>query len=123
MARKKILIVEDDEELIFLLKAQLNFFGYDTLSEKGGIEGIEAAVKESPDLIILDFHIHNLDGVEVCRRLKSSPATNAVPVVLFTGDTHKSAEDLQRQAGADGYIQKPFEPEQLQATIEALIGR
>lgn len=123
MPDKTILLIEDDEDLIAIMTMALKARGYEVLSATDGDGGIQTALAQKPDLIIMDVHMLDMSGVEICRHLKSSPSTGHIPVILCTGDARQSAEALQKEAGSDGYIRKPFDMNELYASIEALISR
>ncbi|MFZ2961337.1 MAG: response regulator [Candidatus Ozemobacteraceae bacterium] len=118
--RRKILIVDDEEPIILLLKTILGVYGYDScesLSPKGTFAKVEA---EKPDLVILDIAMPELDGYEVCRQLKQNEKTNHIPVVMITALALEQDRKMAMEAGADGFILKPFDPRDVIAEIERL---
>jgi twitching motility two-component system response regulator PilG len=121
--QKKILIVEDEESLLKLESILLTTKGYLVQGVTSGLTALEAVNEEHPDLILLDVMLPKMDGFEVCKRLKSDPATRDIPVVLLTAK--KTPEDLARgeDVGADCYITKPFKSAVVIDIIEQLVGK
>ncbi|MBF0502526.1 MAG: response regulator [Candidatus Riflebacteria bacterium] len=118
--RKKILIVDDEEPIILLLKTILGVYGYDScesLSPSATFSMVEA---EKPDLVILDIAMPELDGYEVCRRLKQNEKMRHVPIVMITALALEQDRKIAMEAGADGFILKPFDPRDVIAEIERL---
>lgn len=119
---KKILFVDDEPELAEVVKIRLENSGYEVMTVVTGEEAV-ASLKEAkslPDLILLDLLLPCMQGQEVCKWLKSDDRLKNIPVILFTA----SASDMSRTArecGAESYIMKPFEPEELLITIKWLI--
>jgi two-component system, OmpR family, phosphate regulon response regulator PhoB len=112
------LIVEDDATLRLLVSATLRGEDVRVVEAADGEAGLTVAAQERPRLILLDIGLPRIDGIEVCRRLKSDPDLKATPVVMLTAmqdDAHKLAAGA---AGADGYLTKPFSPLQLLQTVE-----
>ncbi len=108
MIKKKILIVEDEESLLKLESILLTSKGYDVEGAMNGQSALESVANFKPDLVLLDIMIPEIDGFEVCKRIKNNPATKDIPVIMLTAK--KSREDMSRgeQVGADWYITKPF---------------
>lgn len=121
--QKKILIVEDEESLLKLESILLTTKGYLVQGATSGLSALDAVAEEPPDLILLDVMLPELDGFEVCQRLKSSPETRHIPVILLTA--RKTPEDVARgeEVGADQYITKPFKSAMVMEVIEKLINR
>lgn len=116
----KILVVDDDSELLGLINFALRQAGYLVVGATDGQEALEAFAREQPDLVILDINLPRLNGFEVCRRIRSEATT---PIMLLTART---AEDDQVQGldlGADDYLTKPFSPRTLLARVRALLRR
>jgi CheY-like chemotaxis protein len=101
----------------------LRHMGYRTLEAFAGAEGIEAARRERPDLILLDLVMPEMDGWQVLSRLQADPATSGIPVLIFTAKEYANAEIVGNLQGARGHIRKPFEPEDLEEAIRRLDGR
>ncbi|MCW8858974.1 MAG: response regulator [Deltaproteobacteria bacterium] len=121
--QKKILIVEDEESLLKLESILLTTKGYLVQGATTGLAALEAVADEPPDLILLDIMLPELDGFEVCERLKKNPETRHIPVILLTAK--KTPEDIARgtAVGAEHYITKPFKSTMVMETIEKLLGR
>ncbi len=121
MTKKKILIVEDEEYLLRLESILLTTRGYEVKGVLDGPSALEAVASMEPDLILLDIMLPVMDGYEVCRQIKDNDATCHIPVVMISAKS--SAEDLVKgeQAGADGYITKPFKSAMVIETIQRLL--
>ena len=121
---KKILIVDDQPQIRELVAVTLQVSDYQILFAENGPQAIENAQLEHPNIILLDVMLggSDLDGLEVCRRLKQDPATTAIPIVLLTANGQKSDIEAGRAAGADDYMTKPFSPIALVKKIELMIG-
>ena len=119
--KKKILIVEDEESLLRLESILLSSRGYEVKGVTDGPSALEAVASTKPDLVLLDIMIPKIDGLEVCRQIKANEATRHILVVMLTAK--KSNEDLAKgeQAGADGYITKPFKSAMVIETIKRLL--
>ena len=122
MAKKKILIVDDEVDLVKLLKTELEDKGYDVVIAMNGEEGVRATLLEKPDLLILDIMMPVMDGYEALSRLRNNERTKRLPVIILSakGETY-SILDLQK-LGATDYLIKPFESEELLATIQKYLG-
>ncbi len=117
---EKILIVEDDRHIVTLVRYVLEREGYQIRVARDGVEGLEIAREFRPDLVVLDLNMPRMDGVEMCRRLKAEQN----PLVIFlTVHTEREAMARGYRAGADDYMVKPFELEDLMARIKALLER
>jgi len=120
-ARPRILIVDDDDSIRRLLVRLLGADGYDTEATPNGRSALDAVSARTPDLILLDVVLPDMDGIDVCRRLKSAPATRLVPVVLLTGMIDRTHRLNGIQAGADDFLSKPFDPGELTARVKSLV--
>ncbi len=121
MAKKKILVVDDEMELVELMKIRLEASGYEVVKAYDGQEGLDTAKLEKPDLILLDIMMPKMDGYKVCALLKKDARFQKIPVILFSAKAQKEDADLAREVGADLYITKPFEASVLLANIQKLI--
>jgi len=121
---KKILIVDDQPQIRELVAITLQVNSYQILLAENGQQAIEIAQTEHPDVILLDVMLDgsDLDGLEVCRRLKKNPATEDIPIVLLTAHGQMSDIEAGKAAGADDYFTKPFSPIALMKKIEAVLG-
>ena len=118
---KKILIVEDEMELIQGLKLNLEFEGYDVIWALDGEEGLDKALKEAPDLILLDIMLPKKDGLEVCRELRQQNVT--IPIIMLTAKGEEVDKVVGLEIGADDYITKPFSVKELLARVKAHLRR
>ncbi len=123
MSKKKILVVEDEESLLKLESILLTSKGYEVKGVSNGQEALDAVAEEKPDLILLDIMLPEIDGFEVCRRIKSDENTRDIPVIMLTAK--KSREDMARgeKVGADWYITKPFKSAMVIETIQRFLSR
>ena len=122
-ARKRILLVDDDESIREVVGRRLATFGYEPLSAASGEEGLRVAEEQRPDLILLDIMMPKMKGRDVCARLKANPKTQHIPVIFLTAlgltDHVKAGMDL----GAEDYIVKPYEVEVLKERIQVCLAR
>ena len=116
--KKKILLVEDEKNIILGVKTCLEFAEFDVKVVEDGSKVWDAVAKEKPDLILLDLMLPGLHGNEVCKQLKSQPETKQIPVVVLTARTEQKDKDEALQAGADSFMTKPFRPEELWQEIK-----
>lgn len=123
MAQEKILIVEDEEDVVELVKYNLEKEGYLTQVAVTGKEAVEKARSGVPDLILLDLMLPEVDGLEVCRLLKADASTSAIPIIMLTAKGTEADIVAGLEMGADDYITKPFSPRVLLARVKAVIRR
>jgi DNA-binding response OmpR family regulator len=118
-----ILAADDDEDILALVVFRLERSGYTVLQARDGEEALELAMRELPDLAVLDVMMPKLDGYEVTRRIRAADPTDEMPVILLTARVQDV--DIARgfEAGADDYMKKPFSPLDLRARVEALLGQ
>ncbi len=119
--KKKILIVEDEPNIITLVSILLTARGYEVKGVGDGQAALDAVATMKPDLLLLDIMLPEIDGLEVCRKIKANEATRHIPVVMLTAK--RTNEDLAKgeQAGADEYITKPFKAEKVIRTIQRVL--
>jgi two-component system cell cycle response regulator len=118
---KKILVIDDLPENVFMLQDRLEHEGYEVITAYNGSTGIEKALNELPDLILLDVMMPDITGIEVCRRLVNDPATKDIPIILVTAKS--GADDTKEglEAGAFDYIKKPFNRIELLARVKSAL--
>jgi DNA-binding response OmpR family regulator len=119
----RILIVEDDDDIAQLVHRYLTRAGHVADIVRAGDEALLKVRERMPDLIILDLMLPGLDGLEVCRALRASPATRALPIIMLTARSEESDRVAGLQLGADDYVTKPFSPNELVARVGALLRR
>jgi len=117
MGASKILVVDDEERVREMLRFRLRLFGYEVLLASDGREALVAAREEKPDLVLLDVMMPEVDGFQVCSRLKQDEATKDIPVVMLTAKAE--AKDVARafESGASDYVVKPYDPTVLQHKV------
>ena len=121
--KEKLLVVEDDGDIRELISFNLEMCGYDVIRASDGQEGWEKARTEMPDLVVLDLMLPGLDGFEVCKRLKSEKATQAMPIIMLTARSEEESMVKGLELGADDYVTKPFSPRVLVARVKAVLRR
>lgn len=121
--KTKILLIEDDESLTELIRYNLTQGGFTVHCEADGEEGLYASEESSPDLILLDWMLPNLSGIEICRRIRRNKATRNVPIIMLTARAEESDRIRGLDTGADDYVTKPFSPKELIARIKAVLRR
>jgi two-component system phosphate regulon response regulator PhoB len=123
MARSRILIIEDDRSLAEVLAYNLKQADYEVLLARDGPDGLQQAEVKSPDLVILDLMLPLVDGLEVCRRLRSNAETRDVLILMLTARAEESDQVIGLSLGADDYVTKPFSVKVLLERIKALVRR
>ena len=121
--RSRVLVVEDDRDIADLVRLYLERAGYATDAVFNGSDAPAAVRREQPDLVVLDLMLPGLDGLEVCRALRSDAKTAAVPVIMLTARAEESDRIAGLELGADDYVTKPFSPRELVARVKALLRR
>jgi DNA-binding response OmpR family regulator len=111
--KRKILIVDDERDIVKVLMIRLQSSGYEVIAAFDGAQGVFMAHKEKPDLIILDIRMPAGDGFSVAERLKRSTHTWTIPIIFLTGSPETEAEGKAMELGARFYIKKPYDPEEL----------
>lgn len=120
---KKILIVEDEQDILQLVRLYLEKEGYRICTATTGVEGLKQTKNENPDLVILDLMLAEMDGLEVCKRLRADPKTARIPIIMLTAKAEESDTVIGLELGADDYVTKPFSPKALVARVKALFRR
>lgn len=123
LASKKVLIIEDEHDILQLIKLYLEKEGFRTVAATTGAEGLRQVKHEKPDLVILDLMLPEMNGLEVCKRLRSVPETTMLPIIMLTAKADESDTIIGLELGADDYVAKPFSPKTLVARIKALFRR
>ena len=115
----KVLVVDDDQEMRDSLGNLLEGEGYEVILGSNGEEAIELAEKENPQVILLDFEMPGIDGIEACKRLKSGEKTASIPIIMITAYKNKKPDAIE--AGADDFVNKPFDPTELSIRIKTIL--
>ena len=118
MAKKRILIIDDEPNFVRMVQLRLEAAGYEVLVAFDGMQGVSAAHKEKPDVIILDIMMPAMHGHRVCEALKKSANTWTIPIIYLTAKGSKEDEELAYKLGAEHFLTKPYEPETLLETIK-----
>lgn len=119
----KILIVDDEINIRELIKFNLEKFGYKVIEADEGQSAVTMAKTEKPELIVLDLMLPGMDGLEVCRLVKNSRETAAIPIIMLTAKSEEIDKVIGLELGADDYMTKPFSPRELLARIKAVLRR
>lgn len=123
MAREKIVAIEDEPDLLEVVRYNLAREGYEVVSAEDGLEGLEVIGRSRPDLVLLDLMLPGMDGLEICRRVKYDPETRNIPVIIVSAKGEESDVVLGLEMGADDYVAKPFSPRELVARVKAVLRR
>ncbi len=123
MSKEKILVIEDEEDILALVHFNLVRAGFRVECAMCGEEGFQKARDHQPDLIVLDLMLPGMDGLEVCRRLRKSPDTKGCPIIMLTAKGEETDIVQGLEIGADDYLPKPFSPQVLLARVRAMLRR
>jgi len=123
MTKGKILIVDDEKHIVEAVRYNLDKEGFRTIVAYDGAKALEVARRELPDLVILDWMLPEVEGLEVCRILKHDPKTAPVPIIMLTVKSGETDKVLGLEMGADDYVTKPFSPRELIARVKAILRR
>jgi len=120
---RKILVIEDERDILDLVRHYLEKEGFRTRTAADGGSGLTAARQERPDLIVLDLMLPGMDGLDLCKKLRADPATALTPVIMLTAKADETDRIVGLELGADDYLTKPFSPKELVARVKALLRR
>lgn len=123
MSKTKVLVIEDDTDLRELIEYNLGVAGFQTLSAEDGELGLSLALRELPNVIVLDIMLPGMDGLTVCRKIREHEASSKIPIVMLTAKSEESDIVIGLELGADDYMTKPFSPKELVARIKAVLRR
>lgn len=121
--KKKILVVEDNEDNLYLIKFILESNGFDVIEARSGATAVGLAVQENPALIIMDIQLPGIDGLEATRRIRASEADGDIPIVALTAYVMASDVDKTVEAGCTGYIEKPINPDTFMSEIQKYLSQ
>jgi len=123
MPKGTILVIDDERDLIELVRYNLEKEGFDVRGADDGETGLRMATDEKPDLVVVDLMLPGIDGLEVCRSLRSGAQTARIPVIMLTAKSEESDRVVGLELGADDYVTKPFSPRELAARVKAVLRR
>ena len=118
---KKVLVIDDDPGIVKLDEALLKSKGYEVISAGDGLSGVERAIEDQPDVIILDVILPNMHGFEVCKNLKNNPNTEFIPIVMVTATGLEDIAESESDIQADAYLAKPYGIDKLEEAIQTAI--
>ncbi len=121
--KKRIILIEDEEDIASLIKLQAELAGYKLHVEVDGINGFRAVEREKPDLVILDIMLPGENGLDVCRKIKGAPELKNIPIIILSAKGDELDVVLGLELGADDYVSKPFSPKVLFSRIKAILRR
>jgi two-component system alkaline phosphatase synthesis response regulator PhoP len=121
--KEKILIVEDEKDIIKMIEYNLKKEGFKVIAARDGEDALDLVLRQCPDLILLDLMLPGIDGLEVCKTLKKDPKTASIPIIMLTAKSQESDKVVGLELGADDYVAKPFSPRELIARIKAVLRR
>ena len=119
----RILIAEDERDIRDLITFTLRFAGHEVIATSNGEEAFQTAIKEIPDLILLDVRMPRMNGYEACANIKANQATENIPIIFLSAKGQENEVKTGIEAGAEEYILKPFSPDQLTERITQVLGR
>jgi DNA-binding response OmpR family regulator len=120
-SRAKILVVEDEPNMVVGLRDNFEFEGYEVITARDGVEGLQRALEESPDLVVLDVMMPRMSGLEVCKQLRAKRAS--LPIIMLTARGQEVDKVVGLELGADDYVTKPFSIRELLARVKAVLRR
>ena len=121
MSERTILVADDESHILHVVSLKLKNAGYRVLTARDGQEALEIAQQEKPDLLITDYHMPQLSGIELCRKLKQDPATAHIPTIMLTARGYELEPADTEQSGILRMLSKPFSPRHLLSTVEEVL--
>jgi two-component system, OmpR family, alkaline phosphatase synthesis response regulator PhoP len=118
-ARRTVLIVDDDEDLLILIQHALSVEGFDPICSPNGVNIMAIIARKHPDIVLLDIHMNGTDGITICKELKRNPETASTPIIMFSANENLKAVSMD--CGADGYITKPFKADDFRETLRRVL--
>lgn len=122
MSEITILVADDESHILHVVSLKLRNAGYRVLTARDGQEALEMATHEQPNLLITDYHMPQLSGIELCQRLKADPATASIPSIMLTARGYNLEPADTQSSGICRMLSKPFSPRELLATVEEILG-
>ena len=123
MAERTILVADDESHILHVVSLKLRNAGYRVVTARDGQEALEMAQQERPDLLITDYHMPQLNGLELCRRLKQDPKTTGIPAIMLTARGYELEPSDTEQSGILRMLSKPFSPRHLLSTVEEVLAQ
>jgi len=120
---KRVLVIEDDKDIVELVRYNLEKDGYQLLASGDGVTGLAQIRKAPPDLLILDLMLPKLSGLEICKEIRKDTSLNRLPILILTAKGEEADRVVGLELGADDYVTKPFSPRELVARVKALLRR
>ncbi len=120
---KKILVVDDEPFILMIIEDKLKKAGYEVLTQRTSNNAMEFIEANKPDVIILDWMLPGLSGIDICKALKKNPATSSTPILMLTAKGQEADEEIGYKNGVEHYITKPFSPKALLNLVESTIGK
>ena len=121
IVKKRILAIDDEVRVLTMIRKRLEFTGYEVITATDGREGLQLARSEKPDLIVLDIILPNLDGYQICARLKADESLKNIPILMLTARSQAKDVEEGMKVGADAYMTKPYDPELFVKQVESLL--
>ncbi|HQP10349.1 MAG TPA: response regulator [Candidatus Omnitrophota bacterium] len=121
--KKKVLIIDDEKNLVALVALHIRMAGHDPIYALDGEQGLLSAEEKKPDVIILDLMLPEIDGLEVCRRIRANPNIKDIPIIMLTAQVGIESRLKGFEMGADDYVMKPFSPKELVARVNRILAR
>ena len=122
ITQKTILVADDESHILHVVSLKLSNAGFRVITARDGAEAFELAVQEHPDLLITDYHMPRLSGLELCQKLKQTPETSGIPSIMLTARGYDLEPGDTDQSGILRMLSKPFSPRQLLATVNEVLG-
>ena len=123
MSEKTILVADDESHILHVVSVKLQNAGFHVLTARNGREALELALAERPDLLITDYHMPELSGIELCHQLKQNPQTSGIPAIMLTARGYALEEGDTERSGIVCMLNKPFSPRALLATVQEVLER
>ncbi|HEY8749558.1 MAG TPA: response regulator transcription factor [Tepidisphaeraceae bacterium] len=123
MKKGTILVIDDEKDLIELVRYNLEKDGFDVIAATDGQAGLEVVKKHRPDLVVLDLMMPGLDGLQICQQLRADPRSGRIPLIMLTAKATEADRVVGLELGADDYITKPFSPREVLARVKAVLRR
>lgn len=123
MNRNKIVVIEDEPDIVEVVSYNLKREGYNVISVERGDEGLNLVRNQSPNLVILDLMLPGMDGLSICQQMKSDPIVRDIPIIIISAKGEESDVVIGLELGADDYLSKPFSPRELLARVKAVLRR